>query len=82
LDTPGILHALTGVLKNEGINIEDLETETIAAPWTGAPMFKMKIRISLPQEKPLAPFRRLIEELAEKADLDIRLEALSGSSIE
>jgi len=78
LDTPGILHAVTAVLKNEGINIEELETETSSAPWTGAPMFKMKIRISLPREKALAPFRRLIEDLAEKEDLDIRLEALSG----
>ena len=78
LDTPGILHSLTAVLKSEGINIEDLETETTAAPWTGAPMFKMRIRFSLAPEKALAPFRRLIEELAEQQDLDIRLDALTG----
>jgi glycine cleavage system transcriptional repressor len=78
LDTPGILHSLTSVLKQEGINIEDLETETCAAPWTGVPMFVMKVRISLPADKPVAQVRRRIEELAVQQDLDIKLEAVSG----
>jgi glycine cleavage system transcriptional repressor len=82
LDTPGILHALTSILKQESINIEELETETCAAPWTGVPMFVMKIRITVPADKPVVILRRHIEELAEKQDLDIKLEAVSGINLE
>lgn len=78
LDTPGILHSVTTLLKQEGINIEDLDTETASAPWTGAPMFRMRIRITLPAGKPLAPFRQKLERLAEEQDLDIKLEAPTG----
>ncbi len=82
LDTPGILHAITSLLKAEGINIEELETETTAAPWTGVPMFVMKIRITLPAGKAIASLRRQIDEVAVRQDLDINLEALSGLSLE
>jgi len=76
LDTPGILHSITTVLRQEGINIEDLETETCAAPWTGAPMFLMKIRISLPADKPVANLRQRIEKVALEQDLDIKIGAV------
>jgi glycine cleavage system transcriptional repressor len=73
LDTPGILHSVTALLRGEKINIEDLETETTAAPWTGAPMFLMRLRVVVPQSTKIATLRREIEGLAEKQDLDIKL---------
>ncbi|MDA3832325.1 MAG: amino acid-binding protein, partial [Spirochaetales bacterium] len=35
LDSPGIVHALTALLASEQINIEELETDSVPAPFTG-----------------------------------------------
>lgn len=74
LDSPGIVHALTAEIRAMGISIEDLETSASAAPWTGAPVFRMKARVILPGTLPVADFREQMENLAHERDLDIRLE--------
>jgi glycine cleavage system transcriptional repressor len=73
LDTPGILHSVTSLLRGHGINIEDLETETSAAPWTGAPMFLMRARLSLPPAVSPAALREELEALEAQQNLDVRL---------
>jgi len=73
LDTPGIVHTITALLRRHGINIEDMETDTTAAPWTGAPMFVMRARISIPPEVLLTTLREEIEALESDQNLDIRL---------
>ncbi|MBT3275473.1 MAG: amino acid-binding protein [Spirochaetales bacterium] len=73
LDTQGIAHSITSLLKKYEINIEDLETETTSAPWTGAPMFTMKARVNIPSSIPLVRLRDEIDELASEQDLDIKL---------
>jgi glycine cleavage system transcriptional repressor len=73
LDNPGIVHAVTSLLRNHNINIEDLETDTSAAPFTGAPMFLMRIRIAIPKGLSLTAVREDIDLLASKQDLDIKL---------
>jgi len=82
LDTPGIVHAVTSILRREAINIENLETETSAAPWTGAPMFLMRIRISIPPEVSVRRLRGELEELSSKHDLDIRLSPVQSASVD
>lgn len=74
LDTPGIVHAITSILRGYGINIEDLETDTTCAPWTGAPMFVLKARISVPVAVSAGKLREEIEALAEERDLDITVQ--------
>ena len=73
LDTPGIVHSVTTLLRRHGINIEDLETDTTAAPWTGAPMFSMRGRISVPPEISLAQLREELESIETEQNLDIKL---------
>jgi glycine cleavage system transcriptional repressor len=80
LDTPGIVHAVTSILRREHINIEDLETETTAAPWTGAPMFVMKARIAVPSGLSVRKLRAELDELSSSHDLDIRLDPISVAS--
>ena len=74
LDSPGIVHSLTREIRSMGISIEDLETSSSAAPWTGAPVFRMKAMVILPKELPVADFREHMDRLAHERDLDIRLE--------
>jgi glycine cleavage system transcriptional repressor len=71
LDTPGIVHAVTSLLRRHRVNILDLETDTTPAPWTGAPMFRMTARLSVPGE--VAKLREELAELETQNNLDIRL---------
>jgi glycine cleavage system transcriptional repressor len=73
LDTPGIVHAVTAVLREHGVNIEDLETETGAAPWTGAPMFRMKAHLVAGPGVSIPRLREELARLQERHDLDISM---------
>ena len=73
LDTPGIVHAVTAVLRGHGINIEDMETDTAAAPWTGAPMFRLKAHLVIGPSVSIAGLKEELSHLQEKHDLDITL---------
>ncbi|NJL73183.1 MAG: amino acid-binding protein [Candidatus Competibacteraceae bacterium] len=64
LDTPGIVHTVTAVLKRHGINVEELETETSAAPWTGAPMFRMEAQVVVPPTVQVSVVRERAQEAA------------------
>jgi glycine cleavage system transcriptional repressor len=74
LDTQGIVHSVTELLQEFGINVDDLETDTTAAPWTGAPMFHMRIRISVPANVSVPKIREKLEDIAFNQDLDIRFD--------
>ena len=73
LDTPGIVHSVTAVLRKSGANIESLETDTGAAPWTGAPMFRMKAHIVVESGQRVSDLRGALARLQGDRDLDIVL---------
>jgi glycine cleavage system transcriptional repressor len=73
LDAPGIVHSVAEVLRKFGANIEDMDTETASAPWTGAPMFRMRAHIVVPQGVVVAELRHELESLELVRDLDISL---------
>ena len=73
LDTPGIVHSVTALLRNHGINIEDLETDTGCAPWTGAPMFRMKAHLMVGTAVSIPRLKEDLFRLQQENDLDIAL---------
>ena len=73
LDTPGIVHSVTAVLRSHGINIEDLETETAAAPWTGAPMFRLTAHLVVGPSVSVGALKDELARLQQEHDLDIVL---------
>ena len=73
LDTPGIVHAVTAVLRSHAINIEDLETETAAAPWTGAPMFRLTAHLVVGPSVSVGGLKEELARLQQEHDLDIVL---------
>jgi len=73
LDTPGIVHSVTEILRRHGINIEDLQTDTAAAPWTGAPMFRMTAHLILGPGVSAARLKDDLARLQQAHDLDITL---------
>jgi glycine cleavage system transcriptional repressor len=73
LDTPGIVHSVTAILRGHGINIEDLETDTAAAPWTGAPMFRLHAHLVVGLSVSIAQLKEDLARLQREHDLDIKL---------
>jgi glycine cleavage system transcriptional repressor len=82
LDTPGIVLSVTAVLKAHGINIEELETLTQPAPWTGAPMFRMRATIILGPAVSIAQLKSDLAQLEAERDLDITLRPAVAGQID
>ncbi len=78
LDSPGIVHAVTQVLRDFHINIEELDTETTSAPFTGSPMFLMRLRVIIPEHVSPAAVREALHKTAFSRDLDIKFEPHPG----
>ena len=71
IDSLGIVHAVTAVLAHEQISIEELETETASAPFTGAPLFTLRIRVTLSGPKRATQLREVLQRLAYERDFNI-----------
>jgi len=82
LDTPGIVHAVTSLIGSHDLNIEDLETDRSHAPWTGAPIFRMKIHLVIPPGFNLSEFREALSVIEHEKDLDIKLSPVTSSAVE
>jgi len=82
LDTPGIVHSITSLLRRHGVNIDDLETDTTPAPWTGAPMFVMRARLTVPGGVSISTLREEVEALEAEQNLDIKLAPISSVQVE
>ena len=79
LDTPGIVRAISGVLRSRGINIEDLESSVLAAPLSGSPMFSMRIGINITPGIRLTALKEDLSSIAAQHDLDIEIRPLKAS---
>jgi glycine cleavage system transcriptional repressor len=82
LDTPGIVHSVTAVLRGHGINIADMDTDTAAAPWTGAPMFRLKAHLVVGPSVSIARLKQDLGKLQQEHDLDISLKPVFAASPE
>ena len=82
LDTPGIVQAITSLLKRHRINIEELETATVPAPWTGAPMFRMHATLILDGTVQLARLKAELAALEGEKDWDIRLRPAFAAQVD
>jgi glycine cleavage system transcriptional repressor len=48
LDQPGIVHRVSDVLRQHGVNIEELSARQESAPFAGTPLFLMEMRMTVP----------------------------------
>jgi glycine cleavage system transcriptional repressor len=77
MDQPGLVHRISHVLRELGINIESLETRLKPAPYTGAPMFEMELVLSVPRQSPLAQVRQRLAGLCDELNVDWQLGPLA-----
>ena len=74
MDQPGIVHKVTTFLREQSINIEELETSLESAPFMGTPVFTMEIVMLVPSTTSVKNLRRSLEELADTLNCDVDLD--------
>lgn len=78
MDHPGIVHKLAEFFSRQGINIEELATETYPAPHTGTPMFSVNITIGVPADMHLPTLRGDFFDYCDNLNLDAVMEPARG----
>lgn len=75
MDHPGIVHPITEFFSAQKINIEELETETYAAPHTGATMFSLLMTVVVPTSVSISQLRETFIDFCDELNLDASFEA-------
>lgn len=78
LDHPGIVHSLASFFASHGINIEELETDSYAAPHTGTQMFAVHMTVGVPAQIQVSALRDEFFLYCDDLNLDATLEPARG----
>eukprot|EP01098_Paradermamoeba_levis_P006958 TRINITY_DN2887_c0_g1_i1.p1 TRINITY_DN2887_c0_g1~~TRINITY_DN2887_c0_g1_i1.p1 ORF type:complete len:141 (-),score=49.06 TRINITY_DN2887_c0_g1_i1:89-511(-) len=78
-DHPGILNALCEYFARDGINIDDMTTNTVPAPFSGQPLFQMESVISLPATVTNQKLESEIQKLSDALGVDIWIESYKSA---
>jgi len=73
VDQPGIVHGLTELLKNEGINLLQFASWTESAPNSGDELFRAVAEFELSENLDLEALQAKLENMAEDLAVDIEL---------
>lgn len=76
MDHPGIVHSLASYFARQGINIEELSTETYPAPHTGTPMFSVSMTVGVPADMHIPTLRGDFLDYCDGLNLDAIFEPL------
>lgn len=74
MDQPGIVHKVTTFLREQHINVEELETRLESAPFMGTPVFTMELVMLVPASASVKALRHALEELGDTLNCDIDLD--------
>ncbi|MBJ43235.1 MAG: hypothetical protein CMJ80_08170 [Planctomycetaceae bacterium] len=72
-DRPGIVHEVTRVLAEREVNVEEFQTEQIAAPMSGERVFRASGQLRLPAGLTIQQLQEALEKIAHDLMVDIRL---------
>lgn len=74
LDQPGIVARISKVLREHGVNIEELKAMQASAPFAGDPLFTAEMRLTVPGKTPLRKLRTELEGLCNELNCDLDLD--------
>lgn len=74
MDQPGIVHRITSYLREQGVNIEELNTRLESAPFMGTPVFTMEILMLVPKKVSVKALRSALEELGDTLNCDVDID--------
>ena len=78
LDHPGIVHRITHVLAQHGVNVANLETRIGLAPVSGSPIFSLEMEAQVPAAVSIAQLRDALRKVAEEENIDVDLRGVAG----
>lgn len=73
MDQPGIVHRITDVLQRKSVNVEELETRSEPRPQSGAPLFSLELRMTVPGEVGIRDLRAALTEVCDELNCDLEL---------
>ncbi len=74
MDHPGIVRNLSAFFSKNGINIEELQTDTYPAPHTGTPMFSVTMTVGIHAEVHIPTLRENFLDYCDDLNLDASFE--------
>jgi glycine cleavage system transcriptional repressor len=69
----GIIHQISRYLANQGINVETLTTEVVAAPMSGTPLFTMSAVVRVPPQLGVDDLREALEFIGDEVGVDTKV---------
>jgi glycine cleavage system regulatory protein len=72
-DRPGIVYGIFRTLAAEHVDVQELHTEVISAPWSGEHLFRAEARVAVPQGIALDALRRDLEAIGADLHVDVQL---------
>jgi len=72
-DRPGILHQISRVLAQNGVNVEELSSDRVSAPMDGSMLFQARAAVLLPTGVSIAQLRGELEKIASDLMVDVSI---------
>ena len=69
-DHIGIIHQIARYLSEQGINVESMSTEVVAAPMSGSPLFTMQAVVRVPPQLSIADLREALEYITTEVGVE------------
>src|SRR5439155_3067172 len=80
MDHPGIVHRISGVLSQLGVNIESMETKTYSAPMSGTPLFQLEAELAVPVRTNINQLRERLADVQRDENIDIEITVIKGET--
>ena len=77
LDHPGIVHKITGILRDWGVNVANLDTSLSQAPITGTPIFSLEMEVQVPADQAVNELREELQRVAGEDNVDVIFQPVS-----
>jgi glycine cleavage system transcriptional repressor len=75
-DHLGIVHAVARDLARRSVNVESLDTEVVAAPMSGQPLFRMRAAVTLPPGLLADELAETLEAVGDEMNVGISVEGV------
>ena len=72
-DHMGIINQVAQYLSEQGINLETMTTEVVAAPMSGTPLFTMSAVVRVPPQLEIADLREALEFIADELAVEAKV---------
>ena len=76
MDHEGIVQDVVRYLVEQGVSVETLDSQVHNAPYSGVPLFSMKMRVEAPAALSLASLRRSLQAVADELNVDVEVRAI------